>query len=168
MKKTPEDVRELTLGETVKVHDALVNELVDDEADRIPALGPEELERDLVAKGVDVAAEHAKADAIIAELTRSGELVPRPPRPPRTFHPEEVAQLTPEEVATFTPEQVAKAWEALLDWSMNERARFVASLSPEELDAELRACGLDPTVARAKGQALFIEHLRARRSTSQL
>ena len=73
MKMTPKkDVRDLTPGEAATFHDALVNVLIDEEAERIAALGPEELNRELLAKGFDPAAERAKAQAFIAELRAMG------------------------------------------------------------------------------------------------
>jgi hypothetical protein len=50
-----------------------------------------------------------------------------------------------------SPEQ---AWKALEEMALREEGERVASLTDEELDAELAASGIDPEAARARGAAL--------------
>src|SRR5260370_19746837 len=54
---------------------------VDEEMERVLAMTPEEIDRDLEAHGIDLQAEHAKADAWLAKAKRGEALIPIAPAP---------------------------------------------------------------------------------------
>ena len=58
-----------------------VEDEIDEEMERVLAMTPEEIDRDLEAHGIDLQAEHAKADAWLERAKRGEALIPTAPAP---------------------------------------------------------------------------------------